>query len=257
MRRIPPLLALPAAVILIGCGSASHSAASKGSTALPSATARPFTPATPLSRAQAAALVAAVNLTSADVPGFIPTEKNAHRSAAERQVEADVLRCGGSTGAHVMVAQGSSKNFERRHSIAQLSVSSEVSVAPSAAVAARELHAIRSPHVRACLAHYMSQLLRSEQVGEARVGRVSIQQGTPPAPGASGSFAWRMTATFTVHGLRIPIYLDLLGFTYGPVQVSLVSTGVPVPLPAGIEEHLFTLLVERLEGYRPGSPASR
>jgi hypothetical protein len=45
------------------------------------------------------------------------------------------------------------------------------------------------------------------------------------APGTTGSFAWRIELRFTLHGIQVPLYLDILGFVYGQAQVSLFSTG--------------------------------
>jgi len=250
MRWMPLMLVLPATVGLAACGSSSHHAAATGASGTGAAHER-HAAGTPLTRQQATALASAVNLTSVDVPGFTATVKHEGKTAAERRVEQDVRRCAGSAASHKTVVQISSKDFERHQSIAAQSVSSEVTVAATAAQAAGELAAVRSPHVRGCLAHYLEVLFKNQRAVGARVEHVSIMQGTPPAPGASGSFGWRMTAMFSVRGFAIPIYLDLLGFTYGPVEVSLVSTGLPEPLPAAIEERLFTLLVSRVEAYRP------
>jgi len=251
MRWMPLMLVLPATVGLTACGSTSHPRAGTATSATARAGEQRHAPGTPLTKRQAVALARAVSLTSLDVPGFTATSKRASKTASEKRAEQQVRRCAGSASSHKTLAEVSSKDFERHRSIAAQSVSSEVNVAASAAQAAGELAAIRSPHVRACLARYLDVLFKNQRATGAKVGRVSIAQGTPPAPGATGSFAWRMTTTFSVRGIVIPIYLDLLGFTYGPVEVSLVATGLPEPLPAAIEEQLFTLLVRRVEAYRP------
>jgi hypothetical protein len=43
----------------------------------------------------------------------------------------------------------------------------------------------------------------------------------------------------------VPFYADILGFLDGPAEVTLVSTGFPVPFPAQEEERLFTVLLSR------------
>ena len=40
-------------------------------------------------------------------------------------------------------------------------------------------------------------------------------------------------------------------FVDGPAQVSLVTTGIPLPLPAKLEEQLFSLLLERAKAHTP------
>jgi hypothetical protein len=74
---------------------------------------------------------------------------------------------------------------------------------------------------------------------------VSIQSGIPPAPGTSGGFGWRVTATFTVHDIHVPIYLDFLGFVAGPAEVTLLSSGLLRPFPAEIQQRLYARLLAR------------
>jgi hypothetical protein len=202
-------------------------------------------------RARALAFARAVNLTQADVPGFTATEKHASSSAKERKLEHQMLSCtglGGGGGSQSVVEQGSS-DFRLKRQIVDLSVSSEVSVAASAADAARGLKALRSAHIRGCFSSYLTHVLQGEHVAGATPGRVSIQSGTPPAPGTSGSFGWRVTATFVVHRIKLPIYLDFLGFVDGPSEVTLLSSGLLQPFPAQAQQHLYTLLLARAKAH--------
>ena len=77
-----------------------------------------------------------------------------------------------------------------------------------------------------------------------------MQEGTPPAPGTSGSVGLRISTSITVRGVRIPYYLDILGFVYGPADVALFSSGLPVPLPAADEQQLFLSLLARARARR-------
>jgi hypothetical protein len=79
---------------------------------------------------------------------------------------------------------------------------------------------------------------------------VTIQSGTPPAPGTSGGFGWRVTASFEVRGIKLPIYLDFLGFVEGPSEVTLLSSGLLRPFPAAVQQHLFALLLARAKAHR-------
>ena len=112
-------------------------------------------------------------------------------------------------------------------------------------MALRALGAIRSAHVRGCFSRYLEQAFRAEHVGGATVGAVTIQAGTPPAPGTSGGFGWRVTARFAVRGITVPLYLDILGFVDGPSEVTLLSSSVLRPFPAEAQQHLFALLLAR------------
>jgi hypothetical protein len=108
-----------------------------------------------------------------------------------------------------------------------------------------ELSALRSAHTRDCLSSYLQSLLAGRHFGGARVARVSIVQGTPPAPGSSGGFGWRITAVARTARLSVPFYLDILGFVYRRAEVTLLSSGAVIPFPAAIEESLYKLLLSR------------
>ena len=85
---------------------------------------------------------------------------------------------------------------------------------------------------------------------QALPGPVSISSGTPPAPGAQGSFGWRITATFGAGPIRLPLYVDILGFVLGPARVTLVSSGALRPFPAVLQQRLYTLLLARASAHR-------
>jgi hypothetical protein len=225
----------------------------------------PSTPPAAKSRARKRALAFAqsVNLTPEDVPGFTASSKHNMSSAREKQLGRELAHCTGAgavgsgegsgesylPGEASSVADQSSKDFELKHGIIDFSVSSQVSVQPSAANARKGLQAIRSPHVRKCFSRYLQMLFAGEKVKGATAGPVSIQAGIPPAPGTAGGFGWRITASFIVHDVKVPIYLDYLGFVDGPAEVSLLSSGLIRPFPAEVQQHLFALLLARAKAH--------
>ena len=190
------------------------------------------------------AFARAVNLTGADVPGFTPSSRSEGESAREKQLQSRLHQCVGQLGFGGPLADAQSPSFKLRREILDLGVSSEVAVAPTAVQAARELAAIRGARVRKCFSHYLDQLLEGRKRG-TRLRPVSIASGTPPAPGANGSFGWRITATFAVGRIPLSLYVDILGFILGPARVTLVSSGVLRPFPAAIQQRLYALLLAR------------
>jgi hypothetical protein len=248
-----PTAAIPvlvvSAVLLAGCGGG-HAAAkttrSTASTASTGSTASTSSTAT----AQARAFASAVNLKATDVLGFHVSTEHEHQGAAEKRLEPELLRCVGGAGANRPPVEASSQAFERGASILTESVSSQVTVARTPALAAKELAAIHSGHLQGCLSHYFNQLLKSQNLHGASVGPVSTKQGSPPAPGADGSFGLRFTETLTLRGVRIPFYIDILGFVKGQAEVSLFTFGVPRPFPAALEERLFLLLLSRAKAHK-------
>lgn len=252
----PPRIAIPVlllcAALLGACGKGGRSAGT-----VTSATVTVTQPASPPSqggrlktRAQALAFASAVNLTAADLPGFHASPRSREEGPSREHLERAMQQClggarsGRRSAGHALVEQGS-KDFQVQDGILSVSVSSEVSVASSPQAALGELSTMRSAKARSCLAGYLDRMFEEEFHGA--VGKVSIASGTPPAHGAAGSFGWRISATITAHGVRLPFYLDILGFVDGPAEVSLTSSGLPEPFPARIEQRLFLLLLSRAQ----------
>ena len=248
MRRTLILIVLAlSGGLLTSCGKGGQ--ASSGAHTATSSSSTPSTSGAP-STQRALAFARAVNLTSTDVPGFTPGVRHHQDSPREKQLERQMLRCAGVVGSAKGIVEQRSKDFELKHAILDFSVSSEVSVQASAAQARKGLSAIRSAHVRGCFSRYLEQAFAGQQIKGARLGPVTIQSGNPPAPGTSGSFGWRVTATFDVRAIKVPIYLDFLGFVDGPSEVTLLSSGLLRPFPAAVQQHLFTLLLSRAKAHR-------
>lgn len=196
-------------------------------------------------RSQALAFARAVNLTAADVPGFAASRGRESESAHERELQRGLRQCAGPTPFGPGVADAQSPAFKLKQDVLDLGVSSEVSVAQSSTQAKRELAAIRGQRIKGCFTRYLDLLLQSQRTGGVQLTPVSILTGTPPAPGAIGSFGWRITATFVASQIRLSLYVDILGFVVGPARVTLVSSGALRPFPAAIQQRLYTLLLAR------------
>ena len=258
MRRTAILLALVSSCALLSaCGKDAYTGAGAATASTGATATHGATPHEHFStRARALAFAHAVNLTAADVPGFTISHKPTHESATERRLQQQLRSCGGATGAHAQqrtpgaLAEASSPHFELKRGILALGVSSEVSVAHSSAEADAALSAIRSPRVRACFSRYLSSLLKSQHYPGASVVGVSITPGTPPAPGTSGGFGWRVTATLAIRTVHISFYFDILGFIDGSSQVTLTSSGTVRPFPARAQEQLYSELLTRARAHR-------
>jgi hypothetical protein len=256
MRRTAILLALvPYCALLSACGKGSYTGAGGSASGATATATHRASPGRSPTHAQALAFAHIVNLTAADVPGFTPSHKQNSESAAERRLQGQLRSCEGAAGARALrrsqgtLAEASSPNFELHRGVLALTVSSEVSVAHTSAQAAATLAAIRSPRLRACFSRYLSSLLKSQHYPGATVLGVSIAAGKPPAPGTSGGFGWRVTATLGVRGVHISFYFDILGFVDGPSQVTLTSSGTVRPFPAGAQEQLYSELLTRARAH--------
>ena len=267
MRPVTRSLTLPAlcagaACLLTACGGGGHPApttangvatttsvsvaAGKSTSSVSGASGVP-----PLTKREAIAFAQAVNLTAADVPGFkVQPPEHEHQTAAEKRLEHDVLRCAGGLAVNrSSVAELNSKEFELVRGGLHFSVSSGVTVSRTSAVANGELEAFRSTHAQGCVSHSLDLIFKGKAHAGMTVAPFSISSGAPPAPGTTGSFGWRVRTTITAQSIRLPVYFDILGFVYGPTQVSLESYGLGTPFPAAAEERLFSLLLKRAKAH--------
>jgi hypothetical protein len=246
------MLVLPGGLIsACGKGAGSAPATRSGDAASSGTTGSTGSTGTSSARRQALAFAQAVNLTATDLPGFTASSKKETETAQEKRLQGQMLGCAGPGGSSRGFAAGSSKDFELKHEILDLGVSSEVNVAASAAEAKAELAAIRSARVRGCFSRYLSELFKGRKFGGASVRGVSIVSGTPPAPGTSGGFGWRVTVPVELHDIQVPFYLDILGFVDRTARVTLFSSGAIRPFPAAVQQQLFALLINRAKAQHP------
>jgi hypothetical protein len=244
MSRVAPTIALlGVAALLASCGKGSGSAPSKQ---------QPSASNSRLSRAHAQSYIGAVNLTAADVPGFtVSSSKKEAETPAEKRFKRKLEQCVHPVSSK-SVGEGSSPEFTRELGLVRESVQSEVTVTQSPVVATRELALIRSRRARSCVLRYFSLLVKAQQRPGSSFGHVSLVQRTPPAPGADGSFAWRISVAITVRRVTVPLYFDVFGFIVGANEVSMFASGLPLPFPPHEEANLFSLLLERAKAPAQG-----
>jgi hypothetical protein len=227
--------------LLAACGSLAGLAASAG---LATATQpRAYTSVSP-TKEQAIAFARAVNLTGSDVPGFEVAPGSSAGPEGGEHFEHELMRCA-KVAPTKPVAELDSSDFQRENATGVEGVQSSVTIAPSSAVAAEGLAGVRSRRARACVSHNLTLLLARKRPSGAKVRLVSITQSTPAAPGTGGSFAWHISLVITVKAVKVPTYVDILGFLDGPAEVSLSIFSAPQPFPDATEKRLFSLLVSR------------
>jgi hypothetical protein len=224
----------------------------------------------PITKARATAYAHVVNLRAGDVPGFVavggsqPSEGQPFGTQESRCDPAMIT-----AGSVVMIG---SQAFQRRQKstggsrgyLPLEAVSSEVDVMHSAALASREIAAMRAvphtPAVLTCLKRQLEQVrLRVTREGGARVGEpvgkpvfshVEISALRSPSQ-AIPAIGLRISADFAIEVSPTKgsshYYEDFLGFATGPVVVSLNATGSPQPFPPTTEQRLLALLHTRAE----------
>jgi len=233
MRVAPILAALAVGALLAGCGGSSHPKTTSTSGA------------GAVTKGQALALAQAINLKPADVAGFKAIPSSGHETPQEKALTRDLETCAGGAGEAHKLAEAKSDEFKREAKGLPQEVSSSVSIEQTPAYAEQDLKAIRSRRGQACIVKLVNEALKARHLAGAKVGAVSIREGTPPAPGTNGAFALRVTLPISVQGVTVPSYFDFLGFVTGSAEVTLQSVGVNEPFPAATQEHLFGVLVQR------------
>lgn len=196
----------------------------------------------PLSAARAARFAAAVNLTLADVIGASVTPRSPEDPEEERQAS----RCG--NGDDVALGGGRSPKLDRGSGLEHETISSSVVLLSSVEQAQQDFAYADSPAGLAC---YGRVLRKSLQGGSAssdlHLGRVRLQRLQLAGPGTGQSSGIRISARVGVRSseLSIPIYIDAVGFLYGPAEIEIYATSFVQPEPSRTEQELLELLERR------------
>ena len=235
-KPITTSLLVGAAATLFGCGGSSHSStASTASTSHSS-------PA----KTRAIAYAHAVNLTLADVPG-------ARIVAGEREDQAPppaairVARCAGAVDPRLRIIDIDSAKFALGAPGQQ--VKSGVEVLPSAALAARNLAAVKSTRGQACLARFLSQAVLAST--HTQSGHVSISSLPNLLPGSQGYVGLRVRIPIStrnpINGKQVQTQttLDEFAFVAGSAEITLSARAIKAPIPTATERRLLALLTSR------------
>jgi hypothetical protein len=245
MRR--PTFLLAALVLLAGCGSSSHNSTSTTSQAPPASTST-TTPSTTTSsptptKAQATAAGQAINLTSADLPGFKSTPST--RTAADIATDTRLAKCTGTSPPSAAIARVQSDTFTHGSGLQEQQVSSTVETLPSASTVSSDLAAIRTAHARTCVGNELSSLVRQSGGSAVKFGPASISSLASPAAGSDGSWGFRVTVPGKAGSTSFQFVVDLYGVAVGRLEISLSTLAIGQPIPASTEQRLLSTLTTR------------
>jgi hypothetical protein len=199
-----------------------------------------------LTRAQAKVVVKRVALTAAELPGFKAAAKHVptHETAKEKELGKELDRCVGA-GPERSLAESTSPEFKHEAGGAFETIQADVTVGYTASEAAKELDRARTPRARTCLKRYFTESFKGKQFEGGVVTSVSVADATPPALGTTTAVALRVTTILTDRGVKVPVYFDILGFTYGPTEVTLLASSVVEPFPSALEEGAYASLAKQ------------
>lgn len=244
------------AAVGIGCGAGGSTDGTSGASA------------EALARVSAADFARGVNLRASDVPYFEPQPDEEEDPREKRRQDRELLKCIGVGETDEPLAKVESPTYGTESSGELLNVASSVEVVRGAEQAARQLRLVRSRRAERCLRSVYASALQEEESSTAEVRGASVARVRFPAPGIEDAFAYRFTASVTVHAptsqlsayrptaapeapQTLKAYVDILGFAVGPVEVTLTATGIPAPVSKNLERNLLGVLHERASEGRP------
>lgn len=198
-----------------------------------------------ITASQALGVASAISVRHADLPSY--KQASNPITAQENRASAQLTACVGGVPLSQALANTQSPNFSST-SGKSVTVNSGVEILPSTALVGKDFAAITGQRGLPCL---LTEL-RGELVGKPAQGETVSSHAShlePEVSGASGSFADRFSVVLTVtHGnttLILPLYVDLVGFSYGQAEVSLSVMAVGAKPSGTLERRLARLLLAR------------
>ena len=253
-----------AAVIVTGLGTGCGHGGPSGIGAGPDdSSARPPSQANTKSRAEA--LAKTVILRASDFPYLENQSPPEKPSAGDRKSEREFEHCIGGTALGSQLAEAASPSFNGTVGAELQEFSSGASAFASAAGAARVGAVLRSHRVFSCLSRLLEPALEAQEAGtEIELMSVKTSRLPTPAPSVPGSFGFRIRATvaYTRESRQltafsapaqaptvptITVFIDIVTFVSGSLEVDLTATGAPQPVSRALEKQLVLLLQGRAE----------
>ena len=198
-----------------------------------------------ITRSEAPAVVAAINLRHSDLPTL--KERANSITPQDKRRSTQMTACAGGVPQGEALADVPSSDFV---SSGQLGVTlgSETEILPSAALVAKDLTAIGRPRALSCLASLFGRALR---LTLPKTDTLSTQAARLPSivSGSDGAFVIRLTVVVHVKRgastVSVPVYIDSVGFAYGQAEVNLTVMRAGAAPPTSLERQLAALLLTR------------
>jgi hypothetical protein len=192
-----------------------------------------------MTKADAVAIAATINLTAGDMPGY--SGSPATPSTGDGRFGARFDRCAGTVPTSKAVADVQSDDFERASQAAFDAVSSDVLVMPNAALARKDMRAAGSKRARKCIAAAFT--------GQKAAGGVKILSAkvTSLPALAAGVVGIRIKMRAAAKGVTVPMYTDFFIVGRGPVEAAVGFTSGPTRPLAAEEKRLVGIVKTRLD----------
>lgn len=267
---------IAAVALIAGCGGSSTPSPGSASSST-SASAQPIGNTTSAAASSAArglsahaqlvGFARAVNLRAHDAPGFTVAPKRANTRSRTNASENESLgRCLGVAKEVKPVVKVASGEFRIGTSLHTNAVSSSVSIAPSLAIARREVReakqVLKSPAAARCFTRVFDSLFPQGKTIHVPHATVHVRLGnahiapiatSDAARGTDGSVGLSMKVgvryVISAHGRTVTVpsslELDELAFLVGRAGVTLTTSGLGASFPPELEASAFSQLVTR------------
>ncbi len=186
-----------------------------------------------------------VNLKLADVIGA-----RIEQRTSNPEEEREAGKCG--SGDSVPLGGGRSPKLDRGSGLEHEMISSSVVVLHDERAARADFGYASSRAGLQCYANVLRKSLSGNASTGVQVGRVRLRRMQLQGPEATPSTGIRITARVgaSTGGLSVPLYIDAVGFLYGPAEIEIYATSFVQPEPQRTEQQLLTLLDERARLHR-------
>jgi hypothetical protein len=194
----------------------------------------------PLDAALALKFADAVNLKLSDVIGASVEPRSSNPADEE-----EAGKCG--AGGSAPLGGGRSPKLDRGKGLEHETISSSVVVLSSERAARADFSYASSKAGLQCYGSVLRKNLRDQAGAGVQVGHVRLSRMQLQGPRTSPSTGIRITASVSSNtsSLSVPLFIDAVGFIYGPVEIELYATSFVQPEPQRTELQLLTLLEQR------------
>lgn len=257
--------ALSALALLAGCGSSGNFAEKIGGfdRTTSSATVGAGSSQSAGTELSPAAAARFVNLRADDFPYLEESDRESGSSGGESQKEFE--KCVGEGRFENGLASAESPSFSGSLAGEFVEFDSNVEVFGAADEAERDADFVRGHRVYSCLNRLLQPALEEEEgAGKPELLSVTVRRLRSSKFGVPGVFGYRILAriaptsesqqltAFTPGATpdgrpTLIVYMDILAFVSGRVEVALTANGSPRPVPPILERNLLRLLRERAE----------
>lgn len=201
-----------------------------------------------VTRQDANAVASAITIKHSDLPSY--TQQKNPVTSEELRLDADLAKCDGGVPRTQAFAETQSQNFAKAPTgKPSIMITAATEIMPTAALAAKDLAATTGPRGIPCLKADLGAQLKASLPAGATLKTITGARLPNVVAHSSSAFIDRFTVVIDVKAsgatLKLVLYADAIGFTYGQAEVSLSFETSTAPPPQALERVLSEQLLVR------------